>query len=85
MVDEFDYKVIKMAAKPGDKLLIYSDGLVESPGKNEEQFSEKRVLDIIEANMHIPNKDLLELLAEELDKFAIDYRDDVSMILVEIP
>lgn len=35
--------------------------------------------------MHIPNKDLLELLAEELDKFAIDYRDDVSMILVEIP
>lgn len=85
MVDEFDYKVIKMAAKPGDKLLIYSDGLVESPGKNEEQFSEKRVLDIIEANMNIPNKDLLELLAEELDKFAIDYRDDVSMILVEIP
>lgn len=85
MVDEFDYKVIKMPAKPGDKLLIYSDGLVESPGKDEEQFSEKRVLDIIEANMNIPNKDLLELLAEELDKFAIDYRDDVSMILVEIP
>ena len=85
MVDEFDYKVIKMPAKPGDKLLIYSDGLVESPGKDDEQFSEKRVLDIIEANMNIPNKDLLELLAEELDKFAIDYRDDVSMILVEIP
>ena len=85
MVDEFDYKVIKMAAKPGDKLLIYSDGLVESPGKNEEQFTEQRVLDIIEANMNIPNKDLLDLLAEELDKFAIDYRDDVSMILVEIP
>ena len=85
MVDEFDYKVIKMPAKPGDKLLIYSDGLVESPGKDVEQFSEKRVLDIIEANMNIPNKDLLELLAEELDKFAIDYRDDVSMILVEIP
>ncbi len=85
MVDEFDYKLIKMNAKSGDKLLIYSDGLVESPGINDEQFSETRVINIIKANMNIPNNDLLKLLAEELDKFAIEYRDDVSMILLEIP
>jgi sigma-B regulation protein RsbU (phosphoserine phosphatase) len=85
MVDEFDYKVIKMNAKSGDKLFIYSDGLVESPGQNEEQFSEKRVIDLITANINIPNKDMLKLLSEELDKFAIEYRDDVSMIIIEIP
>lgn len=85
MVDEFDYKIIKMMAKPGDKLFIYSDGLVESPGKDEEQFSEERVLNIIRNNIDIPNKDLLELLASELDKFAIEYRDDVSMIILEFP
>lgn len=85
MVDEFDYKVSKFKAQPGDKLFIYSDGLVESPGKDEEQFSEQRVIDIIKNNLETPNKDLLKILAEELDKFAIEYRDDVSMILLEMP
>ncbi len=85
MADDFPYKLLKAKTRSGDKLFIYSDGLTESPGKNEEQFSEKRVIELIKANMHLSNKELINLIWEELDKFAIDYRDDVSMVLLEIP
>ncbi|MCB1179834.1 MAG: SpoIIE family protein phosphatase [Leptospiraceae bacterium] len=85
MADDFPYKLLKGNTKSGDKLFIYSDGLTESPGKDEEQFSEERVINLIKENMNLPNKELIQLIWEELDKFAIDYRDDVSMILLEIP
>ncbi len=85
MADDFPYKLLKAKTRSGDKLFIYSDGLTESPGPNEEQFSEKRVIELIKNNMNLSNKELINLLWEELDKFAIDYRDDVSMVLLEIP
>ncbi|MCB1143542.1 MAG: SpoIIE family protein phosphatase [Leptospiraceae bacterium] len=85
MADDFDYKLLKANTRTGDKLFIYSDGLTESPGLNDEQFSEERVIDLIKNNMHASNKELLKIIWEELDKFALDYRDDVSMVLLEIP
>ncbi|MDX1959413.1 MAG: SpoIIE family protein phosphatase [Leptospiraceae bacterium] len=85
MADDFDYKVLKANTRTGDKLFIYSDGLTESPGKNEEQFGEDRVINLLKANMDKPNKEILDIIWNELDAFAIDYRDDVSMILIEIP
>jgi sigma-B regulation protein RsbU (phosphoserine phosphatase) len=85
MADDFPYKILKANTRSGDKLFIYSDGLTESPGQNEEQFSEERVIKLIKENMNLPNKELIQLIWEELDKFAIEYRDDVSMILLEIP
>jgi phosphoserine phosphatase RsbU/P len=85
MADDFPYKLLKAKTRSGDKLFIYSDGLTESPGENEEQFTEERVIKIIQDNMNLSNKELINLIWEELDKFAIDYRDDVSMVLLEIP
>jgi phosphoserine phosphatase RsbU/P len=85
MADDFDYKLLKANTRSGDKLFIYSDGLTESPGLNDEQFSEERVINLIKDNMELPNKQLIQLIWEELEKFALDYRDDVSMVLIEIP
>lgn len=85
MAEDFDYKTLKANTRSGDRLFIYSDGLTESPGINDEQFGEERVINLIKANMNLSNKDLVQLIWEELDKFAVDYRDDVSMVLLEIP
>ncbi|HNI26499.1 MAG TPA: SpoIIE family protein phosphatase, partial [Leptospiraceae bacterium] len=80
-----DYKTLKANTRSGDRLFIYSDGLTESPGINDEQFGEERVINLIKGNMNLSNKELVQLIWEELDKFAVDYRDDVSMVLLEIP
>ncbi|HNF16783.1 MAG TPA: PP2C family protein-serine/threonine phosphatase, partial [Leptospiraceae bacterium] len=85
MAEDFDYKTLKANTRSGDRLFIYSDGLTESPGINDEQFGEERVINLIKGNMNLSNKELVQLIWEELDKFAVDYRDDVSMVLLEIP
>lgn len=88
MREDFVYKVERFKAQPGDKIFIYSDGLTESPNtpaEDSEQFGEERVIRILKENIEMDNKDVLKLLAKELDEFKYRYLDDVSMILLEIP
>jgi phosphoserine phosphatase RsbU/P len=85
MIDDCDYKLVKFHAKAGDKLFIYSDGVTEAPGKDEELFSEERLMQIITDNMEKSNEDLLAIIVSELEAFSDEFRDDVSMIILEIP
>lgn len=69
---------------PGDRLFMWSDGILEAQNDNEEMFGEKRVLDVFSRNK-IP-----ELLFDEVN-FAVNSficesgaGDDVSLISVEI-
>ncbi|MEM7179899.1 MAG: SpoIIE family protein phosphatase [Spirochaetota bacterium] len=85
MKDGHIYKTEYFKGEPGDKIFIYSDGLTESPNETEEQFSEERVINIIKENIDKDNKEVLKIMSERLEEFKIEYRDDVSMILLEIP
>jgi sigma-B regulation protein RsbU (phosphoserine phosphatase) len=85
MIDDCDYRLLRFHAKPGDKLFIYSDGVTEAPGKDEELFSEERLMKLITENLNLSNEDLLSLLVKELEAFSDEFRDDVSMIILEIP
>ncbi|MCB1158125.1 MAG: SpoIIE family protein phosphatase [Leptospiraceae bacterium] len=85
MSEDHPYKTERIKTQAGDKIFIYSDGLTESPNETEEQFSEERVIELIKTNIDKPNNEVLEILAEKLDEFKIEYRDDVSMLLLEIP
>ena len=85
MIDDCDYRLLKFHAKTGDKLFIYSDGVTEAPDENSELFSEERLIELIKDNMSLSNEDLIDLLKTELRAFSKEYRDDVSMIILEIP
>ena len=85
MIDDCDYKLKRFHAIPGDKLFIYSDGVTEAPNKDEELFSEERLYELIRKNINLPNEELLNFLKTELENFSPEFRDDVSMIILEIP
>ena len=42
-------------------------------------------MDLINENLNLSNEDLLSLLVKELEAFSDEFRDDVSMIILEIP
>ncbi|NBU99352.1 MAG: hypothetical protein EBS19_14290, partial [Spirochaetia bacterium] len=56
-----------------------------APDENNELFSEERLIELIKNNMSLSNEDLIEILKTELRAFSKEYRDDVSMIILEIP
>jgi len=85
MFEDVEYKTQKIATKPGDKIVMYTDGLVETKNTEEKMFTLERSIELILDNIDRPNKEITDLLAKELDDFAVDYNDDVSIIILEMP
>lgn len=85
MIDDCDYKLRTFHANSGDKLFIYSDGVTEAPGANEELFTEERLINIIKNYGDLTNEEILDKIKNELLDFCSEFRDDVSIIILEIP
>ena len=85
MFDEVEYTGQMLLTAPGDKILVYSDALVESKNSEGEMYSLERVMELFMNNIHLPNAELLDLIRSSIDQFTLEFTDDLSMILLEIP
>jgi serine phosphatase RsbU (regulator of sigma subunit) len=85
MITEATYERLEFSFEPGDRLLIYSDGLIEAEDAKGEPFSEGRLRRLVLENAAKPTPVLLETLngtvrswrgSETLD-------DDLSVLMLE--
>lgn len=70
----------------GDKIILYTDGIIESLNSNEEQYSSKRLLLSIKKNDKEPCKTMLKNVIHDFHKF-IDLskrRDDETLMILEL-
>ena len=56
----FDYKADSLTMNPGDKLILYTDGVTEAESETKELFGEKRLIELVEQNKQ---KDVREIIA----------------------
>lgn len=71
----------------GDKLLIYSDGLVDQfGGPSDKKYNRKRLLDLVEQNRHSSVAELKEIIEFEHNQWKGDntQTDDVSFLIIEL-
>lgn len=70
---------------PGDRLLLYSDGLTEMPGPDGDMLDEDGLIALMEQNRRITGEAFLNTLHADLVGFAEsdDFPDDISAILLE--
>jgi phosphoserine phosphatase RsbU/P len=71
--------------RPGDILVLLSDGFYEYQRAGGEQFGEERVQDIIAAHADKPMAELLHILLKSVDAFAggAAQEDDMTAVLVK--
>ena len=83
IIDELDSKHVAQsyALNEGDKLILYSDGLIEAESETAELFSSARLENTIQ---QAPSSQLFEYILLELERFcsAQTYADDVSLIQI---
>ncbi|MBI3394344.1 MAG: serine/threonine-protein phosphatase, partial [Spirochaetia bacterium] len=85
MIDGVEYEARMIKTKPGDRLVLYSDGLTETNNASGEQFGMERVEKIVADNGAKGAAEIAELLGQTLAGFAHEYTDDVSVVAVELP
>jgi phosphoserine phosphatase RsbU/P len=82
---DMEYETIHMRVRPGDRLVLYSDGIIECANREGVQFGEERLLNHLITKSPEPLPQLLAGLETAMEEWrgTEGFDDDVSMLALE--
>lgn len=85
ILDDVQYDCVKQQMQVGDRLLLLSDGLLESRSLSGEQFGLERLVRVLEETRHMSLKNSLDTLENTVREWVgAEFEDDVSLLAFEI-
>ncbi|MDE0091799.1 MAG: SpoIIE family protein phosphatase [Oligoflexia bacterium] len=80
---KFDEKTIQL--KPGEFLVLYTDGVTEANNREKEEFGEKRLMEVLSQSANRPIQKVGESLLKSVKKFAEETQqyDDITCVLLK--
>ena len=86
LMPEFEYEGEEIEDISNRPMFVYSDGLNEAENRQQEQFTDERLLEILETTPFESSKQTIELLASEVEKHrdGADPNDDLTMLCVKV-
>ena len=85
MFDDPPYQTTEVTLAPGDFVMLFTDGLYEVQGLNEELYSQERMMMDVQNLLAKPNGEMFDELLEAIRAFAVDHEfgDDVCIVGME--
>jgi sigma-B regulation protein RsbU (phosphoserine phosphatase) len=83
---EMEFDCLDIVVAPGDRIVLYSDGVTECISEHGEAFGEERLLAVLRRQRSLPLDELLETLLTEITQWGSTsgFTDDVSLLALEI-
>ena len=79
----WQYQQSELRMQGGDRLLLFTDGLVEACNRDEESFGEEKLVRIVRENDEAGAKDLMALVMEGASRHCHgQFQDDASVIVL---
>ncbi len=78
------YDSDRVSLRTGDRLVVFSDGLVESHNRREEEFGERRLLELLRTTSDLSARAELTRIIDAVDEFvggAARYDDTTCLVL----
>jgi sigma-B regulation protein RsbU (phosphoserine phosphatase) len=85
IVDDTEYEERPISIRPGDIVLMYTDGVTEVEGADGVQFGEEHLVRLLRANAALSSREIHQALYKEIRNFARPDHvfDDVTMVVVK--
>jgi len=85
MVENMEYDVHKVVLRPGDSILLYTDGVTEAMIQEGQQFEEERLLQSLKRLNGALPKEAIGSITEDLMKFSAGapQADDITMLAMQ--
>jgi sigma-B regulation protein RsbU (phosphoserine phosphatase) len=85
-MENIKYKSNKLSFKDGDRIFIYTDGIIEAINREKEIYGEDRLIEFLNKNKDNHSNELLVRLKEDIDDFANTEPqfDDITMLYFEL-
>ena len=80
------YGQLSIPIAPGDRLFVYTDGIIDAPSPEGESFGLARLKDVLDANAGVPLSELKSAVLKTLNHYTEKEltHDDVTLIALEI-
>jgi len=78
----YPYRNFSLSLEPGDKVLLYTDGVCEAENGDGVEYAEHRLQQTIQANCTLSIRDLVHRILDDVEQFAYQQElgDDVCLI-----
>ncbi len=85
IIPEADYRSEKIHLESADKLILFTDGVVEALSSRDIPFGEDRLLETLQRNRDAAIEPTLDAVMKSLENWAchVNLRDDVSLVGIE--
>jgi len=82
IIPRFKYVLETTYLKPGDQILVYTDGVTEAMSKKKKLYGEERLMNLFKNNSFSDARDSIDALNKELQKYqkGIDQADDITIL-----
>jgi phosphoserine phosphatase RsbU/P len=82
-----EYPVREIALSPGDRLILYTDGVLEPENANGQPFGEFRLEQVVLDSRSLPPSDLVDRLLTEIGCWtppSIGQTDDITLVVIAV-
>lgn len=80
------YQEKEIQLHPGDRIILYTDGIVETMNHEKEEYGEDRFEDMIRFSSALESEQVVDLVIDDIKNHAqgARFRDDVSILVLEV-
>ena len=80
------YITFKTKVEPGDKIVLYTDGIIEARNAENKQYGMGGIINSMKKNFREPADNLLKSIVKDLAGFANlnSLKDDATIFIVEL-
>jgi len=87
MIDEAEYSALEFPLEPGDRHVLYTDGVPEAADSAEVQFGFDRFMQYIDAHHAVPASQFVDNFLAQLAAYAnqstVGQQDDITLLLFD--
>ena len=79
--EDWNCEIVEMQLAPGDRLLIYTDGVTEAENERGEEFGAGRLAELLSRSRGMPAEGWLDSILEEARRYTgREFQDDVTLV-----
>lgn len=80
-----NYEDAEARLEPGDRLVLYTDGVTEATNSEGQEFGEPKLVELGSRNVALSASDLLETIMKEVASFSAgSFQDDFTLVVVAV-